>query len=225
MHLQVFQRLRTQYWPEIRTWDIMTGLSILYLLLFVLSTRFGSHEFRYLLPVAFFFPLLFGWLYFQSHRLIRRGLTVCAMLLIAINILTSTSLIKTWTAPDFTGYFTDTRPAIEWMKTNNITHCYSSYFDVYSINYLSGEQIICAQPYNERFFGWPYPYADLVDPATNVAFVLGPGTRFRKEDLEYDLQHNDIAYATATAGKCTIYSNFQPAQPSDAAPIPPTIFP
>jgi hypothetical protein len=43
---------------------------------------------------------------------------------------------------------------------------------------LSDERIICAQPVNERFPGWPIPYKDDVDQAERVALVLIELARF-----------------------------------------------
>jgi len=213
------QRLIKNKWPDIHIADLLTGLTWLYLLLFTMSTRFGSHEFRYLLPVALFFPLLFGHLFFNSTPLWKKILTGFGILLVVINIATATALLHTWTDASFDGYFTDTHPAIDVLQEKGITHCYSSYFDAYTINYLSNEKIICAQPFNERFFGWPYPYVDLVDRATNIAYVLGPSRRFKRDDFENDLKTRNIRYQVREAGKCRIYTDFHLPQEPKGHPI------
>lgn len=69
-------------------------------------------------------------------------------------------------------------------------------------------QILCAQPYNERFPVWPYPYAEVVDNADKVAFVLGPGKRFSQDRLEHELRVSGVAYQKATAGPWQIYYDF-----------------
>lgn len=212
------QRLIKNKWPDIHLADVFMGLSWVYLFLFVMSTRFGSHEFRYLLPIALFFPFLFGWLYFNCQHIGKRILLLSGILLLLIQLGTSACLLHAWTRPTFDGYFTDTRPAIDFLQEQGIERCYSSYFDAYSINYLSNEKVICAQPYNERFFGWPYPYVDLVDRATNVAYVLGPSHRFQRDDFEQDLQNRAITYTLTERGKCRIYTNFkQPTTPTGRA--------
>ncbi|MDD4734879.1 MAG: hypothetical protein PHP44_02095 [Kiritimatiellae bacterium] len=204
-----FRRAVRARWPDISGLDVITGLSWVYVLLFVMTTRFGSHEFRYLLPVALFFPLVLGGVLRGRTTAGRRvtGFAVAALLL--VNITTSLALARTWLSDSFNGYFTDTRPAIEALREKGIRHAYSSYFDAYTINFLTDEEILCAQPFNERFFGWPYPYADLVDRATNVAYVLGPGRRFRWMDFESDMERSGLTYQVQTCGVCRVYTDFQ----------------
>lgn len=208
-------------WPDITGWDVITGLSGVYVLLFVMSTRFGSHEFRYLLPTALFFPLLLaGWM--QGMKPVwKRVFSMGIVLLLLVHLSTSLALARAWTQPSFHGYFTDTRPAIESLKRQGITRCYSSYFDAYTINFLSDERILCAQPFNERFFGWPYPYADLVDRATNVAYVLGPGQRFQWTDFENDLARAGMTARVETCGVCRVYTDFQGGPVRAGRPLPP----
>lgn len=214
------RRLVRGRWPDISVWDVLTGLSWVYVLLFVLTTRFGSHEFRYLLPVALFFPLVLGgWLRGRSKTIRRVSLWV-VWLLVVVNISTSLALARAWLSDSFNGYFTDTRPAIEYLREKGIRHAYSSYFDAYSINFLSGEQILCAQPFNERFFGWPYPYADLVDRATDVAYVLGPGRHFLWQDFERDMQAHGLTYQVQTCGLCRVYTDFRGGPERTGRPLP-----
>ena len=201
-------RLIRNRWPEVTVWDVMTGLSVGYLLIFVLSTRFGAREFRYLMPVALFFPLILAWLLSISKGFLRYILMGMAWVFVAINIITSVSLMKAWLEEDFDGGFADTRPAVEWLKQHGIEHCYSSYMDVYTINYFAKEQVVCSQPYNQRFPGWPYPYGKAVDNASDVAFVLGPSKRFSRARLEHELRESGVSYQEVSAGTCQIYYDF-----------------
>lgn len=209
-------------WPDITGVDVITGLSWVYLLLFVLSTRFGSHEFRYLLPVALFFPLILGGMMRGMKPSGRKILFVVVLGMLLVHLTTSLALVRAWLRPTFTGYFTDTRPAIDFLERKGIRRCYSSYFDAYTINYLTDERIICAQPFNERFFGWPYPYVDLVDRATNVAYVLGPGQRFQWTDFERDLALYGISCQIQTCGACRVYTDFQGGPQKSGRLIPPS---
>lgn len=201
-------RLRRQKWPEVTVWDVMIGLSVGYLFLFVFSTRFSAREFRYLMPVALFFPFIVAWLISISKGGWRYLFAIIALGVVCINIGTSSSLLRAWMAKDFDGGFVDTRPAVAWLVENKVGHCYSSYMDTYTLNYFANEQVICAQPYNQRFPGWPLPYARVVDNAPNVAFVLGPGKRFSPDRFEHELHQAGVAFQLQTAGRCRIYSDF-----------------
>ncbi len=195
-------------WPEITVWDVMVGLSLGYLLIFVFSTRFGGREFRYLMPVALFFPLILAWLLSWSRGFFRCFLTLFVWVVIVINIVTSILLLKAWRSDDFDGGFADTRPAVKWLKQHDITHCYSSYMDVYTMNYFAKGELVCAQPYNQRFPGWPYPYGEVVDESDNVAFVLGPSRRFPRERLENELRSVGVSHRREVVGDCVIYYDF-----------------
>ena len=52
-------------------------------------------------------------------------------------------------------YTYDIQPVITYLKNTNVTHCYASFWIAYRITFETDEQIKCAQPYNERFPGWP----------------------------------------------------------------------
>ncbi|MBL4903823.1 MAG: hypothetical protein JKY62_14395 [Desulfocapsa sp.] len=209
-----FQRLFRNRWPEITVWDVVTGLSVGYLLIFVLSTRFGANEFRYLMPVALFFPLVLARLLSISKGMVRNGLAVIVWGLVAINLVTSTALLTAWLHKDFDGGFADTRPAVGWLKQEGIKYCYSSYMDTYTLNYFAGDKLICAQPYNQRFPGWPYPYGKAVDTASNAAFVLGPSKRFPHSRLTRELQESGVQFQVASAASSIIYYNF--TKPNEA---------
>jgi len=118
-----------------------------------------------------------------------------------------------WSDESFDGYFTDVKPALEYMRKNNINRCYSSYFDAYVIDYLTDEEIICSQPLNERFFGWPLPYKALVDSSTNVAYALGPSRRFMKEHLVRDLEIMNVTSHKEVCGRFDVHTDFKPASP------------
>jgi hypothetical protein len=207
-------------WPDVHLGDILVGLCWVYPVVFSLSSRYDPGAYRYLLPVALFLPLVLGWGMIQAPRRLAQAFGVTALVLLVVNLGTSVALARAWIDPAFDGHFTDTRPAIEYLEERGIERCYSSYFDVYSINFLSGESIVCSQPYNERFFGWPYPYADLVDSATNVAYVLGPGPRFQRGHFEHDMEHNGVTYRMVERGKCRIYTDFVNASPHSDVRVP-----
>jgi len=209
-------------WPSIMLEDVALVISAASVALFIFSSRFGHSEFRYLLPAVWVFPLIVGYLYRRLGS-DRTGVGIIALILVALNIATSLALVKYWRQEDFDGVFNDVRPAIDLLHANKINRCYASYFDAYTINYLSEEEILCSQPLNERYPGWPLPYKQVVDNATNVAYVLGPSHHFKPEDLEYDMKLMHITCRVETAGQFKVYSNFKDNYPVAGRPMYPTL--
>lgn len=214
------RRLIRHKWPTIDVVDLFAGLSWVSLLLFVLSTRWGSHEFRYLMPLAWCFPFLIAELYKRASKGLRVALGVAACGLAIINAATACLIMNYWSGDDFDGYFTDVRPAIEHMQAKGIQHCYASYFDAYAINYISDENIVCSQPHNERFYGWPLPYKDLVDAATNVAYAMGPSRRFRPEHLDRDLDIMGVTSDRQVCGRFFVHTDFRSGLPYEETSLP-----
>ncbi len=214
---QFIQRIIKNHWPSIIITDIFVGISWMSLFLFVMTTRWGSNEFRYLMPLAWCFPFILAALYTKAGKKNRALIGTVAILLTLLNIASASLIMRYWSAPNFDGYFTDVKPAVAYMRAKGITHCYSSYFDAYVIDYTTNEKIICSQPFNERFYGWPLPYKELVDASTNVAYALGPSRRFMPEHFVADLEYMHITSTQHKCGKFTVHTNFR--QPITPLPI------
>jgi len=209
-------------WPSIMLEDVALVISGACVVLFIFSSRFGHSEFRYLLPAVWVFPIIVAYLY-RRLASARTGVGIIALVLVLINIATSLALVEHWRKDDFDGIFNDVRPAIDLLHANKIKRCYASYFDAYAIDYLSEEEILCSQPLNERYPGWPLPYKQVVDNATNVAYVLGPSHHFKPEDLEYDMKLMHITCRVETAGQFKVYTNFRDSYPVAGRPMHPAL--
>jgi hypothetical protein len=72
----------------------------------------------------------------------------------------------------------DCRPVLELLHERGIRRAWASYHMAYCITFTSGEKIIASQPWNERFPGYPLPYADEVKFARNVAWIFHPSRDF-----------------------------------------------
>jgi hypothetical protein len=90
----------------------------------------------------------------------------------------------------------------------------ASHWAAYRINFLTDERILCSQPLNERFPGWPIPYKDQVDRATNVAYVLTSDIRFLKPDIfERHMRTMHVISRHHDAGAFRIYYDFEEQPP------------
>ena len=209
-------------WPTLDLLDVFVGLSWMCLILFLLNRRSHSSTFRYLLYMAWAFPAVLGGLYLAAGRVGRALLGTLAVLLVVVNVATSAALLELWSAPDFARSLKlfDLGPPLKRLEELGIDRCYATYFDAYRINYHSDERVLCSQPLNERFPGWPLPYKEAVDAATNVAVLCAPGYRFFPWDFERALDRMRMGYRRETCGDYMVYTDFQPLPDIPADPIP-----
>lgn len=199
-------------WPVVSAGDVFVGVSWVGLALFVLNERSVSHSYRYLLPVVLAFPFVVLWLWDASPRAIRVVLGAAVVALACMNGSATLLLVRQWARPEFAAKEPNIyglKPALENLEQRGIRNGYASYWVAYRVNFESDGKVLCSQPYNERFFGFPLPYKDDVDASTNVAFVLAPETVLTPQRFEQDLAAAQISCATSHCGDFTIYTDFQ----------------
>jgi len=200
-------------WPVLSGYDIFTAASWAGIAAFALSSRANSDSFRYLMPVLFCFPFLLGCLFVHSGRMLRLVLGGAAAFLMIVNVSTSLALIPHWKEPSFGPEIMNVsvmEPALDYLRTQNIEYCVASHWAAYRASFLTDEDIICSQPVNERFPGWPLPYKEQVDGAKRVAYVLTERIRFLKPHIfERHLEQMNIAAHRETLGEFKVYHDFR----------------
>ena len=203
------------------------GVSILGLLAFSYYRTSDSALREYLLPVAWCFPFLAAYAYAGSGPWRRLVLGTCTMLLCAWNVAATVQLSGVWKERSFlpeTLRLPDVRPAIDLLRQKRITRAYGSFWIAHPLTYLTDEQILCSQPFNERFPGWPLPYKKDVDAATEVAFVLKSYDRsvayLTPEDLEADLAALGWRAQREDAGGLAVFTDFRRDPANDLEPLP-----
>jgi hypothetical protein len=206
------RRLLAKQWPQLGLHEIALGSSWLGLIMFAASTRADSASYRYLLPVAWCFPLL---VYCAFTSLPARARTLLAAVVVCIvlfNVGTTFALVEQWKNPAYGRDIVnapDLRPTLEFLEEKGIRYCVASHWAAYRINFLSDESIKCSQPMNERFPGWPIPYKEEVDAQTNVAYVLTERIRFLKPSIfERHLDTMEVSCKHASRGDFEIYYDF-----------------
>lgn len=207
--------LTTERWrPSIR--DAAWLIAFLNLLFFAISERANSASYRYLLPAAAVFPYLVADLAerLPCLRLIMAG---AATILLVINVARYSQLERLWNVPDFAekvASIPDLRPALDALRSLGIRHAVASYGAAYRINWQSRGEVVCAQPSNERFPHWPYPFVDKVWSGEPVAYVLTDAIRFLKPALfEMHLKAQEVEATVITAGAFRVYHDFRPLRP------------
>ena len=149
------------------------------LVLSLITASFASFgvKYRYLLPVAIYFPFLVVISFNLFKNKVWRALIFTFGSLIAlINFKTTLIVKEAWAKPGFSNGLPRNpkmEPLFEKLRSLGINHCYSSWWNIYQITWESNEEFICSQPFNERFPGWPLtPAHNLVKSSPKIAFVL-----------------------------------------------------
>jgi hypothetical protein len=212
-------------WPSVSTADAVVAAAALAVALSVVSRRSGAYNYRYLLVAAWAFPFVLALLYRHVGRALRVALGALAAGLVALQAASSGALIADWASGRFAAdeaMLGDVRPAIGHLQSRGTRHAYASYHVAYRITYSSRERIFCSQLFNERFFGWPLPYKDAVDAATNVAVVLTPRFHVWPAEFEDDLAAMGVTARKTQCGEYAVYTDFSfPAR--DEYPVDPRL--
>lgn len=214
---KVIRASKNRHWLCFASREIFVGISWLGIIMFAFSGRANAHSFCYLASVAWVFPFI---VYFafdgfsKSRRIIVGSL---AIIIAGFNIATSICLAQTWTTPDYARdavHAPDLQPAIDFLHKEGISHCVASYWAAYRIDFLTDERILCSQPMNERFPGWPIPYKEKVDAETNVAYVLTEHIKYMKPKIfERHMKTMDVEAEHTTKGEFEIYYDFENESP------------
>ncbi len=202
--------------------DIITGTIWLTLFSFLFSARSLSHTYRYLLPAAWLFPFMIGILYARAPRRFRRALGVGAILLAGYNLAAAGALMSAWRQPGFaarTAGLHDLKPVLRRLEARGLRHAVASYWLAYRVTYATDGRVLCSQPWNERFRGWPVPYKDRVDAAREVATLTVPGLAFHTRLFESDLAAMGVSARHEDVGPIRLFTEFAQAQPRHGAPL------
>lgn len=226
---QFFRRSITGEWPALGLEDIFSG-AIFLTLLAAASAGFGV-KYRYILPVTWYFPFLLTYIYgLLSWRLWRLGLGLVALGLTYINYYNFSDIKCRWSSREFTygiPQMPRLTPLFNYFEKQGIDHCYASWWLVYRINYESNGKVICTQPYNERFPGWPLtPVHEKIEryQDTPVVSLRSDNTRFNASYFSTQLRHNFISANVTKLNHFTIFSDFKHAQSDELEAVAHTDF-
>ena len=217
------RRWHEERWPRVDVGLVFSGIAWINFVLFVFSLRSNSHSYRYLVPLVWSFPFLLTDIYRRSRLCGRWALGAVTVLFLLVNFTATPKALKCWSAPGFSDTLKsyDLKPAFRYLEQRGINRCYSAYTDAYRITYGSDGRIICCQPFNERFRGWPVPFKEMVDAATNAAFVLSDSYHFQPSDFEKDLAAMHIVFRKTPCGHFDVYTDFGSPFPPSGTRIPP----
>ncbi len=208
-------------WRFVRDWirarhpvltfdQVFIALSWASLLLFIFSARSHSRTYRYILPAVMAWPMVLAGLYAYSGRAVRIAVGVVAILFLGVNVHNTYASLNRWRQPGFADGLSiyDQTKAIAYLKERGIHFAHATYEDAYRITYAARGDILCGQPFNERFSYWRAPFADELFAATNVAYVLTAQGRFPAGWLENDCAGLGVTYRREKCGDYFVYTDF-----------------
>lgn len=210
-------------WPSLKTSDVFVAISWLCLLMYIVNKRSHSHTYRYLVFVVLSFPFLISYLCLQLGRWGRAVLGGLAVCLAVVNTVSAVTILDEWSCKSFAAReasLFDLKPVIQYLDEKGIDRCYGSWHIAYRLNYITNERIICSQFFNERFFGWPIPYKEVVDASTNIAFILMPRFSIQPKDFEGDMARWGVKADKKECGDFTVYTGFSYKPPHSEVKIP-----
>jgi hypothetical protein len=170
-------------------------------------------------------PVLAGAAYSWGYNWLRKLIVAVVSVALCFNVAGTVYVMTLWGQPGFAArelYFFDLDPAFDYLRKKSIDRCYATALFCYRINYESREEILCSQPYNERFPGWPLPYKEVVTSSTNVAYVLAPGYRYLPHYFEKDLEKMGVTVTRKKTGPFSIYHDFVDKDPARGVKMPGT---
>lgn len=218
-----FVRWRRERWPRVDLGLALVAAAWMSLALFAFSARSHSHTYRYLILVVWAFPFILARAYRAAARpAVRGAIAAFAVLAAASNLLQSRALMARWAEPGFADFLKlyDLGPAIRYLDERGIDRAHATYADAYRITHGTDGRIVCSQPYNERFPGWPVPFKEQVDAATNVAYVLSDTYRFPPADFEANLAAMQVSCRRQACGRYEVFTDFASLRPPAGPEIP-----
>jgi len=199
--------------PPAHPVDMFTVTTVSALVLLTLSARGEGRMYRFILPVAWALPFLVGYLTMQLNARPKQILKTGVILLAITNVTASAHMLYKWRQPGYLQQLADTpdlTPIFAYFRENNISHCYASFWFAYRFTYESNGDVVCAQPYNERFENWPVPFKDIVDQQENVPYVLTNTERakFSASSLIIHLKTSGVSTKVSRIPPFSIFSKF-----------------
>jgi 4-amino-4-deoxy-L-arabinose transferase-like glycosyltransferase len=214
----ILTRLRGMVrWLRWRPRDIdgtafLLALAMLVFYTFCRSDRSSWDSARFILPVMSVLPVLLAGGLEEIRRWSRLFFVLFMVVIIGSQAWGNFILYRQWSDPQVVGKqleLPDMKPLHSFLHSHGITRAYAHYWISYRLTFEAREQIICAEPYNERFPGRPVQYLDDVHSATNIAFITQPTLNFIP-NVEDHLQMLGGTYKKEKAGDFTVFYEITP---------------
>lgn len=192
---------------------VLLVFTVTVLALFCRTARATWDSPRYIFPILSALPILMAaglWRLWEWSR----AAAACTLLLLCICYATGNALlVREWQKPDVMAYaldLPDMRGLQDVLRRNGITHAYAHYWISYRLTYETGMKVVCSQPYNDRFPGYPVKFLDEVRAQKNVAYITHKYLGTDPDAFESHLRHTGTGYRKKTSGVFTVFHDFAP---------------
>lgn len=170
---------------------ILLIVALVVIFVFCRTRRSNWWAVRYILPIISVLPILFAYGLWWIKKNSRIGFYTAISIILLAHGWGNIILIKAWNDPVVINKkldFPDTKDLIQFLNEKNIKYAYATFWISYRLTYETKENIICSQPFNERFRGYSIPYINKVQKAENVAYILHNALGLKPEDFEERLK-------------------------------------
>jgi hypothetical protein len=203
--------------PNKKGTALLLFLLIFTALAFSRSARSHSWTVRYIIPIMSVLPILIG---LSINGLAKRSKAVAilsAILIIAVNLYGLSKVYMVWgdkVTVEEKLDLPDNRGLITFLESEGIEGAYATLWTSHRLTYETGEKVLSAQPYDERFGGKVTPaYKDKVDAMENIAFIFHRKFSPLSSPLfEENLKALGGSYKKKEIGPYTILYSFSPPQ-------------
>ncbi len=187
--------------------------------MFCRSACAGWSDVRYILPMISALPILLAVGLTRVRQWSRPVFAVLLLVVIGTQAWGNVLLVRAWNNPRIVSEdlgLPDTAPLFAFLEKQAIHYAYAPYRLSYRMTFESREQLICSEPYNERFPGREVKFIDQVRAATNVAYISHDTLRL-PNDFESNLKKIGGAYRKKEGLHFAVYYDFTP--PYGPAPL------
>jgi hypothetical protein len=200
---------------------LLLAAAVLATVFFLVPLRSQAHTTRFLvalyLPVTVAFALAWAGTRIQP---------VLVAMLCVLNLAGGASLLRALRALDMTRppYGVGSLGKVRaFLEQQGVSRAFADYEIAYRLSFASGERLLVSQPINERFPGHPLPYLDEVRFASDVAWILAPGTGNRlprPAAFSAALERLGGRWKARRFGTLTVYYAFAPPFGPEAQSLP-----
>ncbi len=200
--------------PVLDPVDMFVIAVVLAVAMFAFSSRAYVQGYRFLLVVTWCFPFLIGYLYVKGHSVVRKVIAAFAIAYASFNLVASVDMIRKWSDhEEGVKAYADTpdlRPLLDHLVNNNIDRCYASFWIAYRITFESDGDIVCVQPFNERFMNWPLAGNYDHHEQAGIPYIVMDSNRSELNTgiFKFHLGRSGIEYRQTDIGSFSLFDNF-----------------
>ncbi|MBI5199895.1 MAG: discoidin domain-containing protein, partial [Nitrospirae bacterium] len=194
--------------------EMLLAFIVISIFIFIRSERANNWAVRYILPIFSVVPVLLSLAIYEIGKRYKTVGGVILGIVLIIQLYGNGRVYAVWGIPeivDKTLDLPDDRELVSFLDTKGITRAYAHYWISYRMTYETGERIICAQPYDERFAGRFKPrYIDEVASSENIAYILHDRLGVPPHEFEKSLKKIGGNYKKEVMKSFTVFYQFRP---------------